>query len=159
MAKCRHKESINHLKLQVDALSLLKEHGLKLTAPRKALLHLLAYEKGPFTIENLQTRAAECQGISMDPATVYRTMVSLEELGVVNRCDFGDGPARYELRRSHHHHHIICRVCKHVSPLESCGIDQETILPRDHGFRDVSHRLEFFGTCPRCFKKSEEKSK
>ncbi len=152
MAKCRHKESVNHLKLQVDALYLIKENGLKLTAARKALVHLLAHEEGPFTIEDLQQRAAACHGVSMDPATVYRTMISLEDLGIVNRCDFGDGPARFELRRTHHHHHIICRVCKHVTPLDACAMDEQTLLPHQHGFHDISHRLEFFGTCPRCFK-------
>jgi len=154
LAKCRHKETIDHLKLQVDALAFIKQQGLKLTAPRKAIVHLLAHEQGPFTIETLQKRVMECEGVSMDPATVYRTMVSLEQLGVVNRCDFGDGPARFELRRPHHHHHMICRVCRHVSTLDSCTIDEAAFLPLDHGFRDVTHRLEFFGTCPRCSKKA-----
>jgi Fe2+ or Zn2+ uptake regulation protein len=53
---------------------------------------------------------------------------------------------------------MICRVCRQVRTLESCTIDEAAFLPAGHGFQDVTHRLEFFGTCPHCHKKATRAS-
>lgn len=89
-----------------------------------------------------------------DLATVYRTLSALESLALASRCDFGDGAARFELAgadRRCHHHHLVCRNCEQVVELAECVLrDLESALARQHGFAAVTHRLEFFGLCPRC---------
>jgi Fur family ferric uptake transcriptional regulator len=130
---------------------MLRASGLKVTKPRLALLEILTEEHGPFTTEELHARiptshaAAPC-----DLVTIYRCLAKFEALGLISRCDFGDGLIRYELRSKIHHHHIICRICRRAEPLPQCPVEDQSIRKLKLGFRDVFHRLEFFGVCPEC---------
>lgn len=89
-----------------------------------------------------------------DLATIYRSMKLLVGLGLVEKFDFGDGVARYELAGLHstdHHHHLICTQCQAVSELEECFPEEfQQRIAKRHGFTNVSHKLEFFGICPNC---------
>jgi Fur family ferric uptake transcriptional regulator len=88
---------------------------------------------------------------------VYRTTTSLEKAGMIARCDFGDGLARYEFQGEsdlmEHHHHVICRECKTVTSLEICLDDSWKKALSKMGYTQPSHTLEFFGTCKDCQKK------
>lgn len=141
-----------HHHFRAKAIALLKKHGLKQTYPRKGIIALLMEQHGPFTIEELHQMITGLDPAEApDLATVYRTLTRFEELQMVNRCDFGDGTLRYELAHSdHHHHHIVCRKCRRITPLGTCDINLESLLPSDHGFQAVTHKLEFFGICPSC---------
>jgi len=130
------------------AIDKLRAHDLRVTEPRKAMLAILVQEHGPFSAEELhgKLRAKEC-----DVVTVYRSLQAMEEIGVLRRCDFGDGTYRYEFNHGeHHHHHIICRTCRSVHTLDLCVADSLERLARQMGYQNVSHTLEVFGTCPRC---------
>jgi Fur family ferric uptake transcriptional regulator len=78
----------------------------------------------------------------------------LENMGIVKRFDFGDGGARFELLAEGddgHHHHLICVRCSDVIELEECfSTALEKRIAERSGFASVTHRLEFFGVCPRC---------
>ncbi|HEX5036893.1 MAG TPA: Fur family transcriptional regulator [bacterium] len=130
--------------------SVLRAAGLKATAPRRALLQLLKKKHGPFTIEELgvlMKGKASC-----DPVTVYRCLSQFEKANLVRRCDFGDGVARYEFRHEdEHHHHVICRKCSKVKNFDDdCLIDALEEVVKKMGYKDVTHSLEFFGTCASC---------
>jgi Fur family transcriptional regulator, ferric uptake regulator len=130
------------------ALELLRTHEMRVTEPRRAMLAVLVSEHGPFSAEELHGRmkANEC-----DVVTVYRSLQAMEEIGVVRRCDFGDGTYRYEFNNGeHHHHHIVCRKCRSVRTLDLCVADSLERLARQLGYQNVSHTLEVFGTCPVC---------
>lgn len=137
-----------------DLLVELKSRHLKITKPRKAILAMLAHEHGPFTAEEVHRRIPRniC-----DLVTVYRTLTSLEKAGLIRRCEFGDGTARYELsvKQDQHHHHLICSECRRVETVEACYLDEchrrdiERVAKRK-GFSNVYHTLEFFGTCADC---------
>ena len=130
------------------ALHTLREHGQRVTGPRKAILSVLLAEHGPFTAEEIHRRlpAGEC-----DPVTVYRTLTSMEEIDLVRRCDFGDGSLRYEFNHTeHHHHHIVCRACRSVQVLEGCAAEVLERTARQLGYAHVTHSLEVFGICPAC---------
>ncbi|HQF04002.1 MAG TPA: transcriptional repressor, partial [Phycicoccus sp.] len=48
-----------------------------------------------------------------------------------------------------HHHHLVCRECGRTVEVEGppafeAWSDQ---VSAEHGFRDVTHTLEIFGTC------------
>jgi Fur family ferric uptake transcriptional regulator len=87
-------------------------------------------------------------------ATIYRSLHLLEELGLVKRFDFGDNVARYELVTSEedgHHHHLVCVHCAGVVEIDDCfPRELEEEISRRNGFKGVTHKLEFFGVCPRC---------
>jgi Fur family ferric uptake transcriptional regulator len=89
-----------------------------------------------------------------DLATIYRSLHLLESIGVVKRFDLGDGVARYELVGSNddgHHHHLICRQCAEVVEIDDCfPRELEDQIARHNDYTGVTHRLEFFGVCPRC---------
>jgi Fur family ferric uptake transcriptional regulator len=73
---------------------------------------------------------------------------------LVRRYDFGDGTARFELvpeGEEGHHHHLICKQCALIVEVEECfPVEWEQALARRHGFKAITHRLEFFGLCSRC---------
>ena len=127
----------------------LKKSHLKVTEPRKAVLQALSADHGPFTAEELHKRVTKrvC-----DLATIYRCLSSLEKAGLIKRCEFGDGAARYEITRQadQHHHHVICNECKKIEVLDDCELDGIDKFARKRGFSEVSHSLEFFGICSSC---------
>jgi Fur family ferric uptake transcriptional regulator len=132
------------------ALETLRQHEMRVTEPRKAMLAILVREHGPFSAEELHAklRKKEC-----DVVTVYRSLQAMEEIGVLRRCDFGDGTYRYEFNSGeHHHHHIICRACRSVQVLDLCVADSLERLARQMGYQKVTHTLEVFGVCPKCAK-------
>ena len=138
------------------ALEMIKSHGLRLTLPRRLAVELLARTRGPLTIDEIHSEISRAENNrSVDLVTVYRIMTKLEEIAIVIRCDFNDGLVRYELAADgHHHHHIVCRVCRLTTPIEACDINALPFLPKDHGYQNITHRLEFFGVCPICSEKS-----
>lgn len=112
------------------------------------MLSVLIKEHGPFSAEELHKKigVAGC-----DVVTVYRSLQAMEEIGVLRRCDFGDGTYRYEFNHGeHHHHHIICRVCRSVETLDMCVADGLERLARQKGYQNVTHTLEIFGVCAKC---------
>jgi len=151
MATKHHAHSHKHEK--VDAEDALRNAGLKVTKPRLAILDLLASEHGPFTPDEIHVRVTQSKAAgACDLVTIYRCLAKFEGLSLINRCDFGDGTVRYELGgKDHHHHHIICRICKRVDSLPDCPVEDKSIKMPKTGFRNVSHRLEFFGICPDCY--------
>ncbi len=132
-----------------DVLADLKKSGLKLTEPRKGILQALVENHGPFTAEEIHKIIPRRLA---DLATVYRCLTSLEETGILRRCDFGDGAARYELAGDgeSHHHHLICTECKRIEIVDDDEIEEIDRFAQKRGYSDVSHTLEFFGTCPHC---------
>src|SRR5690349_1655996 len=93
--KLDEKEELTH------ALEILRKAGLRRTNPRKALLTYLIREHGPFSIEEIFQAVKRKE---LDLVTVYRCLAAFEKLGLVRRCDFGDGVARYEFQSDPKHH-------------------------------------------------------
>lgn len=129
--------------------SKLKEGGGRVTAQRKRLAHEIIGFDVPFTADQLYDLLDD---LKVDPTTIYRSLATFTELGLIQTVDFADGLVRYEYVPSHkpHHHHIICTACKKVDAVHFCVVEgQEQIIER-MGYADVSHRLEFFGLCQQC---------
>jgi Fur family ferric uptake transcriptional regulator len=76
-------------------------------------------------------------------ATVYRTVKLLEEAGILDKLEFGDGRARYEDAERDHHDHLIDVVSGKVIEFVDPEIEalQEKIATR-LGYRLIGHRLE-----------------
>lgn len=126
---------------------LLKRAGLKRTRPREAILRHLVKHHGPFSAGDLH-RALKDE--SLDTVTTYRCLTAFEEAGLVRRCDFGDGTARYEYGAGHHHHHVICVECRRIENLDDCEIERWEKKVRGLGYTKVRHVLEFTGVCRDC---------
>jgi Fur family peroxide stress response transcriptional regulator len=84
-------------------------------------------------------------------ATVYKTVTLLKEMGEVLELGFGDGSNRYDGNKPYPHPRLICTQCGAIKDLEVSGLsDVPRQVAQDTGYRIVSHRLDFFGICPKC---------
>lgn len=92
----------------------------------------------------------ESAGIPADYSTVFRALVWLEEQGVAQRVDLGDGKVRYE-PAGRHHEHVQCERCGQVREVPDCLVDDASAeIERSTGFRLLSHHLTLSGICPTC---------
>jgi Fur family ferric uptake transcriptional regulator len=84
-------------------------------------------------------------------ATVYRTLQRLAEAGEVDLLRTEDGEAIWRRCSDTHHHHLVCRSCGATVEVEGPAVERWTrAIAAEHGFEDVSHTLEIFGTCGDC---------
>jgi Fur family ferric uptake transcriptional regulator len=148
----QHRHPHRLIQQPLDALTeKLRRGSRKITGPRQAILEVLRRHASPLT--NKEIRAALGKD-DCDLATIYRNMHTLEAMGLVRRYDFGDGTARFELAPeddSAHHHHLVCTRCSLVVEVDECFPQEfQDVVASRHGFSGVTHRLEFFGVCPRC---------
>ena len=83
-------------------------------------------------------------------ATVYRTLKSLSESGVVDTLSHHRGETCYRLCGDGHHHHLVCSGCHRVIELGDCELDPWLAdLAAQHGFTLDAHTVEVSGRCPR----------
>ena len=93
----------------------------------------------------------ERQGVRVGLATVYRTLQRLADAGEVDVLRTEDGEAAYRRCSEAHHHHLVCRACGATVEVEGPAVERWTrAIAAEHGFSEVSHTLEIFGTCPTC---------
>jgi Fur family ferric uptake transcriptional regulator len=91
------------------------------------------------------------QGESVGLATVYRTLGTLADAGEVDMLRTEDGEAIWRRCSETHHHHLVCRGCGATIEVEGPTVEAWTrSIAEEHGFADISHTLEIFGTCRAC---------
>jgi Fur family ferric uptake transcriptional regulator len=91
------------------------------------------------------------RGETVGLATVYRTLQRLAESGDVDVLRTEDGEAIYRRCSDTHHHHLVCRSCGATVEVEGPAVERWTrAIAAEHGYDDVSHTLEIFGTCGSC---------
>ena len=91
------------------------------------------------------------QGNSVGLTTVYRTLQALADTGDVDMIRKADGEAAYRRCSTGHHHHLVCRSCGRTVEVSGPAVERwANTVAAEHGFRDVSHDLEIFGTCSNC---------
>jgi Fur family transcriptional regulator, ferric uptake regulator len=132
----------------------LQSQGYKLTPQREATLRvLLENEEDHLSAEDVFMLVKD-KAPEIGLATVYRTLELLSELHVLEKMNFGDGVARYDLRNDsnhHHHHHLICVQCGAVDEImEDWLTPLEERLDKQYRFTVLDHRLDFQGICHRC---------
>jgi Fur family transcriptional regulator, ferric uptake regulator len=93
-------------------------------------------------------------GAAVGLSTVYRHLQSLADQGAVDVIHTPDGETTYrycEDARSRHHHHIVCRDCGRAEEIEGPAVERwAAAVAEEHGFTDIEHTVEVFGTCSRC---------
>jgi len=126
------------------------EPALRPTRQRTAVTEALATFsdfRSAQQLHELLTRRGERVGL----ATVYRTLAALAEVGAVDVLRNEEGESLYRLCSTTHHHHLVCRVCGATVEVEGPAVERWTqSIAREHGYADISHDLEIFGTCPSC---------
>jgi Fur family ferric uptake transcriptional regulator len=84
-------------------------------------------------------------------ATVYRTLQTMAADGSIDMLRTAEGEAVYRACSTGHHHHLVCRDCGKTVEVEGPAVERwANRISEDHGFSDVQHTLEIFGTCAAC---------
>jgi Fur family peroxide stress response transcriptional regulator len=132
-----------------------REAGLKITNQRLEIFRILARDTGHPSAEEVYEKVrVRIPTISLD--TVYRTLATLEEHGVLSRI-LVDARIRYDPNAAVHHH-FVCTKCNRIDDFYWPSFDR-TPLPssiRRHG-KVGSRRVELRGICLACLDKSGRK--
>ena len=121
------------------------ERGLKMTGQRRVIARVLSEADDHPDVEEVYRRAAALDA-RMSIATVYRTVRLFEEVGILERRDFGGGRSRYEPTEHGKHHHLIDVESGRVVEFEDRAHEALMIeIAAKLGFDLVSYRLELFG--------------
>ncbi|WP_063628254.1 Fur family transcriptional regulator [Actinospica robiniae] len=126
------------------------------TRQRAAVAALLEETEDFVSAQQLHDRLRH-RGDSVGLTTVYRTLQSLAETGMVDVVRTDEGEAVYRRCSSGtHHHHLVCRGCGTAVEVEGPAVEAWAgKIAAEHGFIEVEHTLEIFGTCAACAAKSE----
>ena len=121
------------------------------TRQRAAVTALLEETNDFQSAQQLHDRLKH-RGDSVGLTTVYRTLQSLADAGAVDVVRTDDGEAVYRRCSSgSHHHHLVCRGCGRTVEVEGPAVESwADRIAAEHGFTDVAHTLEIFGTCAQC---------
>ena len=125
--------------------------GVRATRQRGAVIALLEKLDGFRSAQELHDELRR-NGANIGLTTVYRTLQALESAALVDmvRTDSGESVYR-RCAAPHHHHHLVCRSCG--AAVEVSGHEVEAWaaeVAAEHGFSDVDHTVELFGTCAGC---------
>ena len=134
-----------------DSEVLLKEHGLKKTSIRMQVIDCLRKYDYALSQPELEEKFEQ----EVDRVTLYRTLNSLEEKGVLHRVFDVDGVAKYAICKetctvNHHedeHIHFHCLQCKSIFCID---IDERPrfILPQGYSIHQLN--LQVQGYCLQC---------
>ena len=131
------------------AEQLLRDHGLRVTRPRLAVLDVLT-QGGHLEVEEI-TRQVRDRLASVSTQGVYDVLGALSRAGLARRIEPAGSPARYEARVGDNHHHIVCRNCGVIQDID-CVVGERPCLDTGggHGFAVDEAEVTFWGLCPPC---------
>lgn len=136
--------------LSCEWLNSLAVSGYRLTAPRRAIVELMAAsEKALSPVDIFDLGRGEHPGLGL--VTVYRTLEKLEELGLVQRVHHPGGCHMYLRAAQGHEHLLLCTACGRAEYFS--GDDLETLIHSiagNSGFEIREHWLQLFGQCREC---------
>ncbi len=123
----------------------LRNAGLKVTAPRQKILQVLENAANRHMSADDVYRELVNAGDDVGIATVYRVLTQFESAGLVERHNFDNGPAVYELDRGKHHDHMVCTETGKVIEFHSDEIEvlQEKVAAAK-GYKIVGHSLVLY---------------
>lgn len=125
----------------------LKSAGLKITVPRIKILEVLGRgEPHHLSAEDVYRRLMdEGSDRNIGLATVYRALTQFEAAGIVERHNFADGRAVFELTPSGHHDHMVDVETGKVVEFVSEKIeDLQQQIAAEYGYELVDHELVLY---------------
>ncbi len=139
-----------------EARKLLHESTLRVTAPRVAVLRVLAEARNPLSYTEVLERLGETD---WDSATIYRNLVKLRNAGVTAVVSRAAGIDRYALAGAgddgHRHPHFLCEDCGRIACLpEELTASMSMDGPWAASIRKAMVQLR--GECPDCLERADE---
>ncbi len=134
----------------MNTKDILTQYKLKHTEAREAIYSIISQAKKPVDVRTVVDLLKKL-GISVDQATVYRTIQTFVDHGIFRQVELREGKFRYELSSLPHHHHLVCTNCGRIDDIEECGMKSvEEAIRSKKKFNVVQHNAEFFGLCLHC---------
>jgi len=133
---------------------ILKRNQLSVTASREKILHLfLEGTGGALAHGDIEKKAGE----KFDRVTVYRTLQTFVEKGIIHTIPTADNSIRYALCKdnceegNHHDHHVhfVCTICKNTYCLDDI-VTPDIKLPKGYSSSHIEVVAE--GICSKCGK-------
>jgi Fe2+ or Zn2+ uptake regulation protein len=129
--------------------TLLRGAGLRVTAPRVAVLNAVAAQPHS-TAEEIAGQVRSVLG-SVSTQAVYDVLRACVGTGLVRRIEPAGTSALYETRTGDNHHHLVCRACGRVTDVDCVVGAAPCLEPSDlDGFAVDEAEVVFWGTCGSC---------
>ena len=118
--------------------------NIRMTSQRQIIVQVIEESDDHPDVDQLYLRSVELDN-TISIATVYRTVKLLEEAGLIERLEFGDGRSRYE-EAGEHHEHLVDIETGEVHEFYNEELETlKTEIAREMGYDLIDHRLELYG--------------
>jgi Fur family ferric uptake transcriptional regulator len=134
------------------ALEKLRESSGRSGGARRVVVEYLGRQDCCVSAQEIHD-AVRAGGARIGIASVYRTLDGLDELGLVQRVDLGDGVSRFERAdpQGEHHHHLVCGDCGKVEPFEDPALEAAIAgIAGGRGYHVAAHDVVLRGACGDC---------
>ncbi|MBC3194193.1 transcriptional repressor [Pseudonocardia sp. C8] len=123
--------------------------GLRVTAPRVAVLEVLA--EHPHATADTVTGLVRARLGRVSTQAVYDVLAACADTGLVRRIVPAGSPARFETRTGDNHHHLVCRECGRTVDVDCVVGARPCLTPHDvAGFAVEEAEVVFWGRCAGC---------
>ncbi len=137
--------------MEKRSVALLKKHGLRVTSVRDKVLELLL-ASGQTALSSADI---EQHFERLDRITLYRTLRTFEEKGIIHQVFDNSGVSKYaagsaeyqEQENPYAHVHFRCVRCEKTVCLENTSLPE---VDTPEGFRIEEKHLVLSGTCKTC---------
>lgn len=140
------------MKNQLDVFTVAcREKNLRLTPQRLEIFQALVQATDHPTAETLHQRLIQgMPTLSLD--TVYRTLGTFANLGLVNKVETSESQAHFEVSQVQHHH-LICHKCKEIIDFQWQYIDNASLPEEVYSWGRIDRKnIVIHGTCQKCLK-------
>ncbi|GBC83399.1 Peroxide operon regulator [bacterium HR10] len=129
-----------------------RARGLSVTPQRLAIYHALITSMRHPSAEDIYKRIRR-QYPTISLATVYKTLETLEQEGLISKVTPLHETARYDANRTRHHH-LICVKCHAIEDFSTEALEQLQ-LPREvvGDWRVLDYTVQVLGVCRECQKR------
>ena len=135
--------------MATDPASLLREHGLHVTAQRLAVLR--AVSSHPHCTAEVVAERVRSEIGTISRQAVYDALGILADSGLIRRIQPAGSPSLYEGRVGDNHHHLICRTCGKTADVDCIVGNAPCLTPADAaGYRVDEAEVILWGQCPEC---------
>lgn len=132
--------------------AILRDSGQKVTPQRMLILCSVRHSGDHVTAAEVLEDVRRTYPY-IDASTVYRTLGSARDLGLVSEVNVGLAEAQFEWVGPDRHHHLVCRACGSQQSLEDDYLaDLARALLNDYGFEGDLDHFVIMGKCERCRK-------
>ncbi len=133
-----------------DLIADLKNNNLKVTPQRLAIYSYLCSTTEHPSAETIYS-SLKGDYPNMSLATVYKTVASLKNAGLVLELNVGEDSFRYDACTKLHTH-VVCKKCHRVADYMGDALSADAIssAEKETGYSVEGAQVYFFGLCDAC---------